>query len=70
MQPNNSEVDINVLISLYHRKISQLTNDNVLLEAKLQTLSKDFNEEKTTLLETNLELQEKYDALVKKKQES
>lgn len=70
MQQNNSEVDINVLITLYHRKISQLTNDNVLLEAKLQTLSKDFNEEKTTLLETNLELQEKYDALVKKKQES
>jgi hypothetical protein len=70
MQQNNSEVDINVLVTLYHRKISQLTNDNVLLEAKLQTLSKDFNEEKTTLLETNLELQEKYDALVKKKQES
>jgi hypothetical protein len=70
MQPNNSEVDINVLISLYHRKISQLTNDNVLLEAKLQTLSKDFNEEKTVLLENNLELQEKYDELVNKKQES
>jgi hypothetical protein len=70
MQQNNGEVDINVLVTLYHRKISQLTNDNVLLEAKLQTLSKDFNEEKTTLLETNLELQEKYDALVKKKQES
>jgi hypothetical protein len=70
MQQNNSEVDINVLVTLYHRKISQLTNDNVILEAKLQTLSKDFNEEKTTLLETNLELQEKYDALVKKKQES
>ena len=70
MQQNNSEVDINVLVTLYHRKISQLTNDNVLLEAKLQTLSKDFNEEKTVLLENNLELQEKYDELVNKKQES
>jgi hypothetical protein len=60
-----SEVDINLLMSLYNQKVSQLSNQNILLEAKLQTLSKDFEEEKNLLLEENLNLQEKYDALVK-----
>ena len=62
-----SEVDINLLMSLYNQKVSQLSNQNILLEAKLQTLSKDFEEEKNLLLEENLNLQEKYDALVKTK---
>lgn len=62
-----SEVDVNVLVSLYNQKVSQLSNQNILLEAKLQTLSKDFEEEKNLLLEENLNLQEKYDALVKTK---
>ena len=38
----NSEVDVNVLMSLYHQKLAQAANQNVLLEAKLQTLKKDF----------------------------
>ena len=66
----SSEVDVNVLVSLYNQKVSQLSNQNILLEAKLQTLSKDFEEEKNLLLEENLNLQEKYDALVKTKKSS
>ena len=65
-----SEVDVNVLVSLYNQKVSQLSNQNILLEAKLQTLSKDFEEEKNLLLEENLNLQEKYNALVKTKKSS
>jgi hypothetical protein len=65
-----SEVDINLLMSLYNQKVSQLSNQNILWEAKLQTLSKDFEEEKNLLLEENLNLQEKYDALVKTKKSS
>ena len=61
---NNSEVDVNLLVNLYHQKIAQLSNQNILLEAKLQTLAKDFAEEKNVLLEENLTMQEKYDALV------
>lgn len=67
MQQNNSEVDINVLVRLYHQKLSQLANENLLLEAKLQTLIRDFSDEKNELLSANLELQEKLDALSKKK---
>ena len=65
-----SEVDINLLVSLYNQKVSQLSNQNILLEAKLQTLAKDFEEEKNLLLEENLNLQENYDALVKTKKSS
>ena len=57
-------------MNLYNQKVSQLSNQNILLEAKLQTLSKDFEEEKNLLLEENLNLQEKYDALVKTKKSS
>ena len=34
----NSEVDVNVLVNLYHTKLATALNQNVLLEAKLQTL--------------------------------
>lgn len=50
---NESEVDINVLVRLYNQKLAALTNQNVLLEAKVQTLSQDY-----------LELQEKYNELL------
>lgn len=52
----NSEVDVNVLVSIYNQKISALTNQNILLEAKLQTLQKDFEEEKNSLLMKIVEL--------------
>ena len=50
MQQNN-EVDVNVLVNLYNSKLSSALNQNVLLEAKLQTLKNDFEKEKNELLE-------------------
>ena len=47
----NSEVDINVLVNLYHTKLATALNQNVLLEAKLQTLKNDYEKEKNQLLE-------------------
>ena len=47
----NSEVDINVLVNLYHTKLAAALNQNVLLEAKLQTLKNDFEKEKNELFE-------------------
>ena len=51
----NREVDINVLVGLYNQKIAALTNQNILLEAKLQSLTKDFEVEKEQLLMQLLE---------------
>ena len=47
----NSEVDVNVLVNLYHTKLASVLNQNVLLEAKLQTLKNDYEKEKHELLE-------------------
>ena len=47
----NSEVDVNVLVNLYHTKLAAALNQNVLLEAKLQSLKNDFEQEKNQLLE-------------------
>ena len=47
----NSEVDNNVLVNLYHTKLAAALNQNVLLEAKLQTLKNDFEKERNDLLE-------------------
>jgi len=46
-----SEVDVNVLVNLYHTKLASALNQNVLLEAKLQTLKNDYEKEKSELLE-------------------
>ena len=56
---NQSEVDINVLVKLYHTKLSQVTNQNVLLEAKLATLNQDYKEKIESLLEENANLKAK-----------
>ena len=61
--PNN-DVDVNTLIKIYNQKISTLTNQNILLEAKLNTLMQDDLDEKNDLLVKNRELQEKYDNLL------
>lgn len=53
MTNQNNEVDVNVLIKLYNQRLSTLTNQNILLEAKVQTLSQDY-----------LDLQEKYNELL------
>ena len=47
----NSEVDVNVLVNLYHTKLATALNQKVLLEAKLQTLKNDYEKEKNELLE-------------------
>jgi len=61
---NQTDVDINVLIQIYNAKLAQLSNQNVLLEAKVQTLTQDFLDEKNDLLASLKELQEKYDNLL------
>ena len=47
----NSEVDINVLVNLYNTRLASALNQNVLLEAKLQTLKNDFEKKERALLE-------------------
>ena len=47
----NSEVDINVLVNLYNTRLAAALNQNVLLEATLQTLKNDFEKERNDLLE-------------------
>ena len=38
----NSEVDVNILISHYHKKLSTIVNQNILLEAKMESMTKDY----------------------------
>ena len=49
--PQNSEVDVNILVNLYNSRLASALNQNVLLEAKLQTLKNDFEKERNELLE-------------------
>ena len=60
----NNDGDINVLISIYNQKLSTISNQNVLLEAKIQTITQDFLEEKTELLRQLKEIQDKHDNLL------
>jgi len=53
---NQSEVDVNVLIKIYNSKLASVSNQNVLLEAKLATLTQDFKEQMDALLEENADL--------------
>ena len=55
MNSQNNDVDVNTLIKIYNQKISTLTNQNILLEAKLTTVMTDFNDEKTKLAAEALE---------------
>ena len=63
MANSNNDVDVNTLIKIYNQKISTLTNQNILLEAKLTTVMTDFNDEITQLAAKALEWQEKYENL-------
>ena len=65
MQQNNGDVDVNVLVSLYNGKLAQSLNQNVLLEAKLQTLKNDFEEEEKNLQQEIISLQEEIQKLKK-----
>ena len=60
----SNDVDVNALIKIYNQKISTLTNQNILLEAKLQTVVQDHLDAQKELLAEKLELQEKYDNLL------
>ena len=48
----NSEVDVNILINHYHKKLSTLINQNILLEAKMESMTKDY-----------MDLKQKFDEL-------
>jgi len=56
---NQREVDVNVLIKIYNSKLAAVSNQNVLLEAKLATLSQDFQEQMDALLQENADLKAK-----------
>ena len=60
----SNDVDVNALIKIYNQKISTLTNQNILLEAKLQTIAQDHLDGQKELLSEKLDLQEKYDNLL------
>ena len=61
---NSNDVDVNALIKIYNQKISTLTNQNILLEAKLQTIVQDHLDAQKELLADKLEFQEKYENLL------
>ena len=61
---NPNDVDVNALIKIYNQKISTLTNQNILLEAKLQTIVQDNLDAQKELLAEKMELQEKYENLL------
>ena len=61
---NSNDVDVNALIKIYNQKISTLTNQNILLEAKLQTIVQDNLDAQKELLAEKMELQEKYENLL------
>ena len=61
---NTNDVDVNALIKIYNQKISTLTNQNILLEAKLQTVVQDHLDAQKELLAEKLEIQEKYENLL------
>ena len=61
---NTNDVDVNTLIKVYNSKISTLTNQNILLAAKLQTIVQDHLDAQKELLAEKLEIQEKYENLL------
>ncbi len=52
-------MDVNVLVNLYNSRLASALNQNVLLEAKLQTLKNDFEKEKQLLLDEIANLKDK-----------
>ena len=61
---NTNDVDVNALIKIYNQKISTLTKQNILLEAKLQTIVQDHLDAQKELMAEKLEYQEKYENLL------
>jgi hypothetical protein len=59
----NSEIDVNLLVTVYNERINALYSQNILLEARLKSLIRDCTEEKNKLMMANLELQRQLDVL-------
>jgi hypothetical protein len=59
----NSEIDVNLLVTVYNERINSLYSQNILLEARLKSLIRDYTEEKNKLMMSNLELQRQLDVL-------
>lgn len=59
----NSEIDVNLLVTVYNERINSLYSQNILLEARLKSLIRDYTEEKNKLMMANLELQRQLDIL-------
>ena len=55
----NSEVDVNVLVKIYHQKLANALNQNVLLDAKLETLKQDYEEKINNLLQETANIEDK-----------
>ena len=55
----NSEVDVNVLVKIYHQKLANALNQNDLLEAKLETLKQDYEEKINNLLQETSTIEDK-----------
>ena len=55
----NSEVDVNVLVKIYHQKHANALTQNVLLEAKLETLKQDYEEKINNLLQETANIEDK-----------
>ena len=55
----NSEVDVNVLVKIYHQKLANALNQNVLFEAKLENLKQDYEEKINNLLQETANIEDK-----------
>lgn len=64
MSNPNNDVDVNVLIKLYNQKLATLANQNVLLEAKLQTIMQDHLDEMSSIVAEKNEIEDKYENLM------
>ena len=64
MSNPNNDVDVNVLIKLYNQKLATLANQNVLLEAKLQTIMQDPLDEMSNIVAEKIEIEDKYENLM------
>jgi len=62
MDEQKSDVDINVLVKLYNQRLSTLVNQNIFLEAKIQTMTQEFAMERQRLIDINIQMQKDYES--------
>ena len=62
MDEQKSDVDINVLVKLYNQRLSTLVNQNIFLEAKIQTMTQEFAIERQKLIDININMQKDYES--------